>query len=283
MHVLVPDLHKHRAALGQQVPRHRQPVAQIAQIRMNAVPPRVAERLHLFRLPCDVLRLPVLNVAAGGGPLEVGVEAYAVRRIDVYALHLAAQPLALGEAAHDLERVAQDHAIRPVGVMLIVFCPLRAFRQTVEIGEEIRRVLRGVVAPARRFPQQVIDQSLGVNLLLGVEGRGLNDQVGFVLLVLAAPDQLWVEVAVAALVDEADRSLVLVRHQWLTLGRRVVGPSRPFVRQGFDLPGVLRGLSHHAATRRRSLRSRSSRDSSDETMSPPTSDSLARSALGISV
>ena len=43
---------------------------------------------------------------------------------------------------------------------------------------------------------QVVDQRLGVNLLLDVEGRGVDDEIGPVLLVLAAPDELRVEVTV---------------------------------------------------------------------------------------
>ena len=88
--VLIPNLHKNRPTLTQQIPRHRQPIPQIRQIRMNPVPPRVPERLHLLRLAADVLRLPVLHVPARRGPLEVRVELDAVGRIEVDALHLAA-------------------------------------------------------------------------------------------------------------------------------------------------------------------------------------------------
>jgi hypothetical protein len=46
-----------------------------------------------------------------------------------------------------------------------------------------------------------------VDLLLDEERRRRDDQVGPVLLVLAAPDELRVEVAVAALVGDLDRGL----------------------------------------------------------------------------
>ena len=41
---------------------------------MNPISPRIAKRLDLFRLAGDVIGFAVLHVAAGRGPLEVGVE-----------------------------------------------------------------------------------------------------------------------------------------------------------------------------------------------------------------
>ena len=243
MHVLVPDLHKHRAALGQQLPRRRQTVAQIRQIGMDPVAPRVPKRLHLLRLAGHVLGLAVLHVAARRRPLEVRVEADAVRRVDVDALHLAAQPLALGQTPHDLQRVAQDHPVRPIGVVGVELGAVRALRQAVEIGEQVGRGLRRLVAPALRLAQQVVDQGLGVDLLLDEQRRGLDDQIGRVLFVLAAPDQLRVEVAVAPLEGDADRRPVLVGHEGLRLGRRRVAPLRRAMRQRGDPPRFLRGLT----------------------------------------
>ena len=76
--------------------------------------------------------------------------------------------------------------------------------QAVEVGEEIGEagldvlVLRapGLLA----LPHQVVDEDFGMDALLDVEGRRVDDEVGPVLLVLAAPDQLGVQIAVAALV-----------------------------------------------------------------------------------
>ena len=48
---------------------------------------------------------------AAGRPLEVRVELDAVGRVEVDALHLAAQPLALGERCHHLQAVAEDHPV----------------------------------------------------------------------------------------------------------------------------------------------------------------------------
>ena len=63
---------------------------------------------------------------------------------------------------------------------------------------------------SRVCAQQVVDQHLGVDLLLDVERRRVDDEVAPVLLILAAPDELRVEVAVAALVGDADRGLLLL-------------------------------------------------------------------------
>ena len=104
---------------------------------MDAVAPGVAEGLDLLRLAGDVLAVAVAHVAAGGGPLEVGVEPDAVGRVDVDALHLALQALPLGERGHHLEAVAQDHAVLPVAVVLVELGAVGALGQAVEVGEEI--------------------------------------------------------------------------------------------------------------------------------------------------
>ena len=119
MDVLIADLHEDRAGLGEQIAGDGEPVAQVGQVAVDAVAPGVAERLDLLRLAGDVVGVAVLHVAAGGGPLEVAVELDAVGRVEVDALHLAAQALALGQAGHHLERVAEDHAVRPVLVVLV--------------------------------------------------------------------------------------------------------------------------------------------------------------------
>ena len=58
MDILIADLHEDRPGLGEQIARDRQPIAQIRQVAMNSVPPRVAKRLHLLRLARDVSALP---------------------------------------------------------------------------------------------------------------------------------------------------------------------------------------------------------------------------------
>jgi hypothetical protein len=94
--------------------------------------------------------------------------------------------------------------------------------QTVEIGEQVRHWRRLLLAALFALPQEIVDQNLRVHLLLDVEGRRLDDQIGPVLLVLAPPNQLRIEIAVAPPVLFADRRLVLLVHDRLELGGRDV-------------------------------------------------------------
>ena len=82
--------------------------------------------------------------------------------------------------------------------------------------------------------QQVVDQHLGVDLFLDVERRGVDDEVAPVLLILAAPDELRIEVAVAALVGHADRVLLVLLHHRLVFGGGDVLPRGLVVLERFD-------------------------------------------------
>ena len=61
----------------------------------------------------------------------------------------------------------------------------------VEVGEQVGNVGLGL-ALLGRAALQVVDDRLGVDLLLDVERRHVDDEVGPVLPVLAAPDELRV-------------------------------------------------------------------------------------------
>ena len=74
-----------------------------------------------------------------------------------------------------------------------------------------------------------------MDFFLNVEGRGGNHEVGPVLLVLPPPDELGVEVAVAAFVSDADRSPFVAVHDGLELGGGNVSPVGILVDKGFDL------------------------------------------------
>ena len=81
---------------------------------------------------------------------KLRVELDAVGRVDVDALHLAAQALALGQAGHHLQRVAEDHAVRPVLVVLVELGLVGALGHAVEVGEQVglrpRRLVRRALA-----------------------------------------------------------------------------------------------------------------------------------------
>ena len=99
MHIFVADLDEDGAGVGEQIAGDGEAVAKVGEVGVDAVAPGVAEGFDLFGLAGDVVGVAVLDVAAGGGPLEVGVELDAVGRVEVDALDLAAQALALGEEA----------------------------------------------------------------------------------------------------------------------------------------------------------------------------------------
>ena len=159
--VLVPNLHEDEPALRQQIPRNRQPVPQIRQIRMNPIPPRIPKRLDLLRLAGDVVSLAVLHVAAGRGPLEVGVELDAVGRVEVDALDFAAQTLAFGERCHHLQAIAEDHAVCPVGVVLVELGRARLVGQAVEVSEQIKLLIFSLIFGLLRLPRRSSMSTLG--------------------------------------------------------------------------------------------------------------------------
>ena len=208
---------------------------------MDFVFPSVAKGADLFGFARHMGLIAILHIARGGGPLEVGVELDAIGRVEIDALDLTAQPLTLGQRGHHRQAVARDHPVRPVLIVLVELGRGLGIGQAVEIGEhvELRRVF-GRLGPVGADPFQVVDDDLGVDLFLNVQRRGLDDQVGLVLLILAAPDQLWVQIAVAAFVGELDRRLVLIPHDGLELRRRNV-LARGVVGEGFDLDGFF----HH--------------------------------------
>jgi hypothetical protein len=94
--ILVSDLHKDRAGnyqlSFQQIASDGEAIAQIGEIEW--IPSRQVSRNALTCSGSRVMwsTFAVLHVAAGRGPLEIGVELDAVGRIDVNALHLPRRP-----------------------------------------------------------------------------------------------------------------------------------------------------------------------------------------------
>lgn len=73
---------------------------------------------------------------------------------------------------------------------------------------------------------------------MDVQRRGGDDEVRPVLLILAAPDQLRIEITVAPLVSEPDRALLLLPHDGLELRRRNVPAPGVLMGQRFDFDGL---------------------------------------------
>ena len=85
---------------------------------MDSECPGVAVRLDHLRLAGKVL-LPIPYVTLAELRLEVGRELDPVGRVDVDHLHLAGEILAVSEAGHHLQRVAEDHTVGPVHVVAV--------------------------------------------------------------------------------------------------------------------------------------------------------------------
>ena len=73
-----------------------------------------------------------------------------------------------------------------------------------------------------------------MDLVLDVQRRSLHHEVRPVLLVLAAPHQLRVQIPIAALVGDTDRALLLLPHHRLKLGGGNVFAGRVLVGERCD-------------------------------------------------
>ena len=69
--------------------------------------------------------------------MEVRVESDAVWRVYVYALDFVSHAFALCERRHDLQAVAEYHAVGPVGVVLVELCFGVFVWQSVEVGKQV--------------------------------------------------------------------------------------------------------------------------------------------------
>ena len=173
MQVLIADLHEDAARVGQEIVSHLQAVAQVSKVGVDAERPGVAVGLDHLWLAGEIL-LTVLDVALAKLGLEVRGEFDAVGRVQADHLHLAREVFAPGEAGHDLEGVTEDHAIRPVHVVLVELHGLGVI--VLRIGKEIALdILAGEHA----------EDGLGGDALVHVEGDGLDLEPR--LLAFAAP------------------------------------------------------------------------------------------------
>jgi hypothetical protein len=164
---------------------------------VNAVAPSVPEGFHLLRLTGDMSCVAVFNIVTCRAPLKVAVKLDTVWRVDVDALYFAAQTLALGERRHDLQRVTEYHAVGPVLVVLVKVGPIHAFRNAVEVCEQIDLRAELLRACLFRLSEQVVDKYLGLYFFLDIERRCVDNEIAPVLLILAAPNKLRVEIGVA--------------------------------------------------------------------------------------
>ena len=84
-------------------------------------------------------------------------------------------------------------------------------------------VIRLRLDALRAHAFQIVDDCLGMNLLLDVDRHGIDAKIRAILGILALPDELRVEVRVAG-IAQRDRSRLVLADQPLRLGRRNVLP-----------------------------------------------------------
>ena len=190
MHVLIADLDEDAAGFGEEVAGDGQAVAEVGQVAVDAQFPRVAERLHLLGLSRRVFGLAVFHVPLACADLPVRPELDAVGWVEVDRLHLPFEPFLLGQAGHDGERVAEDHAVGPVRIVLVELDFLVEAVEAVEVGEQVELLLGG---PGDVAGEEVVDEGLRVQFFLDVNGDHRDGQGLPVLLVLPLPHQLRIE------------------------------------------------------------------------------------------
>ncbi len=117
--------------------------------------------------------------------------------------------------------------------MLVELGLVDALGNAVEVGEEVGGYLPCFVLALLGLAQQVIYERLRVDLLLDIERRGMDDEVAPVLLILAAPDELGIEVGVARVLHLVWRFLLFLEHGLMLRGGNVLS-LRLVVLEGFD-------------------------------------------------
>ena len=137
-------------------------ITQVREIRVDSVLPGVTKRFDLFGLATGVRA--ILHVTLAGRDLPVRPELDAVGRVHVDHLDLAPELLLLGHAVHDQQCVTKNHAVGPVGSVLVELNLLVPF-EAIEVLEEQKLFLR---LASRASSPQVLDECPRVDLLLDV-------------------------------------------------------------------------------------------------------------------
>src|ERR1017187_1010938 len=194
---------------------YREPIAQVGQVGMDALLPGVTKCFDLLDLASRIRDFPVSYSCIVCRYLPVGTKAYSVRRVNVDHLDFTAKVLLLCERGHHLKRVAEDHSVRPVRIVLVVLNRLPA-GEAVEVCEQIQfGLIRGAA--------QVLDEHVRGDLLLNVDRRCVDGEILIVLFVFALPHQLRVERCVARVAKPRRPPCVLVE-EFLGIGGRDVEP-----------------------------------------------------------
>jgi len=185
-----------------------QSIPKVTKVRVNPQLPGIPKGFDLLGLTGQVLLFAVLHLAFARAHLPVGAKLNPIGRVHVDHLHLALQGLFLRQGGHHQQAVAQDHAVGPVLLVMVKIHQL--FKgNVVEIVEERQLLLRLFFL---RLFTHILDDGLGTDLLLDIDGHRRHFQGMLVLLILAFPDQLRVERGIAW-VEDGLRRLFFIGHK----------------------------------------------------------------------
>ncbi len=103
---------------------------------MYSVCPRVPESAHDLRLATLKFPFAILNVAISRRDLPIRVEFNPIRSVHVDALDLASKCFFFGEAGHDVQGIPEDHAVRPMLIVLVEIQPILLV-DPIEVRKEV--------------------------------------------------------------------------------------------------------------------------------------------------
>src|SRR5262245_47028113 len=176
--------------------RDREAITQVREVRVNTEFPCIPKCPDLLWLTGSVLGPTVFYLTVPSAHLPVRLELNTVGGIEVDCLDLSFEPFLLGKRCHDKKRVAKDHPIRPVLLMVVEIHEFLEF-DPVEVRKQFERGFCTVDRPRT----QLFDDGLRLDLLLDVDGYRWYRERLLVLLVLALPHELRIEGWVARVED----------------------------------------------------------------------------------
>ena len=148
MDVFIPNLHENRPGFVQKVTRHRKPIAQIGQVRVDAIFLCITKRFDLLRLAANLINLSILDIPRSCGDLPIRVEPDSIGRTEVNALNLPAQSLLLRKTCHHLQAVTKNKPVRPVLIVRVELQLGLMIRQSIEVVEKAKSRLPRLLAGA---------------------------------------------------------------------------------------------------------------------------------------
>jgi hypothetical protein len=160
-----------------------QPVAQVAEVGVDAEFPGVAKGFDLLGLAGEGVVLAVGDGAVAEADLPVGAVFDAVGRVEVEALDLPGHAFAIEQGGEDEEAVALDEPVGPAVGVGVVVGDFVEFLVADGVAEELGDGEAGEVGPLRILGGdhlvEPLDDGLGGDVLVAVEGADIDAGDGF--------------------------------------------------------------------------------------------------------